>query len=65
MKTMNNETKISKAEAIGTLDEKAVYARMNNDAQIQVGAIAWTTWRSFDGLCTHLIDDTEYFFIKN
>ncbi len=64
IQNMPDQIVISKEAAIGMLEEQPVYARMNDNTDIRVGAIAWTTWIS-TASTMHSIDDTQYFFIKN
>jgi hypothetical protein len=64
IQNMPDQIVISKEAAIGMLEEQPVYARINDNTDIRVGAIAWVTWISTD-LTLHSIDDTQYFFIKN
>lgn len=66
------ETRITKAEAVGILEVQPVYARLNDGSEVQVGAIAFTTWvsvspcRYVPGQYTqHQVDDARYFFTKN
>jgi hypothetical protein len=65
IQNMPSQVIISKAIALGMLEKQPVYARMNDDSEVRVGAIAWTKWLDHDGLTTYSIDDIKYFFIKN